>query len=65
MYYDAYKGDYDTDGELNEAKKKKFDHRLFELVDKRDEESKLDEETKHFIKEIKEREKDVDKKGFS
>ena len=64
-YYDAYKGDYDTDGELNEAKKKKFDHKLFELVDKRDEESKLDEETKHFIKEIKEREKGVDKKGFS
>ena len=35
------------------------------MVDKRDEESKLDEETKHFIKEIKEREKGVDKKGFS
>ena len=44
-YYDAYKNDYDTD-ELNEAKKKKFDYKQFEFVDKTDKQSKLDEETK-------------------
>ena len=55
----------DTDGELNEAKKKKFDHKQFELVDKSDKESKLDKQRKNFIKEIKEQEKGVDKKGFS
>ena len=55
----------DTDGELNEAKKKKLDHKQFELVDKSDKESKLDKQRKNFIKEIKEQEKGVDKKGFS
>ena len=55
----------DTDGELNEAKKEKFDHKQFELVDKSDKESKLDKQRKNFIKEIKEQEKGVDKKGFS
>ena len=58
------KSNYDTDGELNEAKKKKFDHKQFELVDKTDKESKLDEETKNVLKEIEKREKGVDKKGF-
>ena len=58
------KSNYDTDGELNEAKKKKFDQKQFELVDKTDKESKLDEETKNFLKEIEKREKGVDKKGF-
>ena len=45
-YYSAYNSDYDTDDELNEAKKKKVDHKQFELVDKIDEVLKLDEETK-------------------
>ena len=63
-YYDAYKSDYGTDDELNEAKKKKFDYKQFGLVDKTDKESKLDEETKKFLKQIEKREKGVDKKGF-
>ena len=29
-YYDAYKSDYDTDDELTENKKKKFDYKQFE-----------------------------------
>ena len=45
-YYSAYKSDYDTDDELNEAKKKKFGHNKLKLVDKADKELKLDEETK-------------------
>ena len=45
-YYNAYKSDYDTDDELNEAKNKKFDCKQFELDDKTDKESNLDEETK-------------------
>ena len=45
-YYNNYKNDYDTDDELNEAKKKNFDHNQFKLVDKTDNELKLDEETK-------------------
>ena len=44
-YYNAYKSDYDTD-ELNQAKKKRFDYKQFELVDKTHEELKVDEETK-------------------
>ena len=40
-FYDAYKNDYDTDDELNEAKKKKFDYKEFELGAKKDEKSKL------------------------
>ena len=32
-YHDAYKSDCDTDDELNEDKKKKFDYRQFELDD--------------------------------
>ena len=64
-YYNAYKSYYDTDGELNEAKKKHVNHKQFEFLDKTDKESKLDEKTKQIIKEIKEREEGVDKKGFS
>ena len=45
-YYSAYKSGYDTDYELNESKKKKFDHNQFKLIDKTDKELKLDEETK-------------------
>ena len=45
-YYNAYKSDYDTDDELKGAKKKKFDHKQFELDDKINKESKLDEKTK-------------------
>ena len=33
-YYDAYKNDYDSDNELSEGKKKKFDYKQFELFDK-------------------------------
>ena len=63
--YNAYKKDYDNYDELSEAKKKKFDCKQFELVDKTDKKSTLDEETKNFIKEIKNWEKNVDKKGFA
>ena len=63
-YYNAYKNDYDAD-ELSEAKKKKFDYKQFELFDKTDKKVTLDEGTKNFIKEIKNREKNVDKKGFT
>ena len=45
-YYNAYKNDYDTDNEINEAKKKEFDHRQFKLFDKTDKKSKLDGEIK-------------------
>ena len=62
-YYNDYKNDYDAD-ELSEAKKKKFDHKQFELFDKTDKTLTLDEETKIFFKEIKNREKIVDKKKF-
>ena len=63
-YYDACKEEYDIGGELNGAENKTFDYKQFKIVDKTDKESKLDGETKNFIKEIKEREKGVDKKGF-
>ena len=63
-YYDAYKSDCDTDDVLNQAKKNEFDYRQFKLVDKTDKETKLDEETKNLFKEIENREKGVDKKGF-
>ena len=45
-YYNAYKSDYDTVDELNEAKKKKFDYKQFKSGDRADEELKLDEEIK-------------------
>ena len=64
-YYDAYKNDYDNDDELCEGKKKKFDHKQFELFDKTDKKLTLDEETKNFIKEVENKEKIVDKKGFT
>ena len=32
-YYNAYKSDFDTDDELTEGKKKKFNHKQFELDD--------------------------------
>ena len=44
-YYDAYKSHYDTDNELNEDKKKKFDYKQFELDNEINKESKLDEKT--------------------
>ena len=47
-YYNAYKSDHDTDGELKEDKKKKFDYKQFELGDEINKESKLDEKTKQF-----------------
>ena len=64
-YYNTYKSDYDTDNELNEAKKEKFDHNQFELFDTIDQESNLDKEREEFIEEIKEKGKGIDKKGFS
>ena len=45
-YYNAYKSDYDTADELNEAKKKKFDYKQFISGNRADEELKLDEEIK-------------------
>ena len=45
-YYNAYKSDYDTDDELKEDKKKKFDYRRFELGNEVNKVSKLDEKTK-------------------
>ena len=45
-YYNAYKSDCDTDDELKEAKKKHFDHKQFELDNKINKESKLDEKMK-------------------
>ena len=45
-YYNAYKNDYDNDDELNEAKKKKFDYKQFQLFDKIDKKLILDEGTK-------------------
>ena len=53
MYYYAYKNDCDTGDELNEAKQKKFDYKQFQFVDKTDEESKLEQETKIFLKRLK------------
>ena len=44
-YYDDYKSDYDTDDELTEDKKKKFDYKQFELGDAINKESKLDGKT--------------------
>ena len=64
-YYNAYKNDYDNDGELKQVKKKKFDQKQFELFDEIDKKLKLDGETKNFIKEIENKEKGVDKKGFT
>ena len=60
-YYNAYKNDYDND-ELNEAKKKKFGYKYFELFEETHKKLKLDGETKNFIKEIENKEKGVDKK---
>ena len=45
-YYNAYKSDYDTDDELIENKKKKYDYEGFVLGDEINKESKLDEKTK-------------------
>ena len=63
-YYNAYKNDYENDDELKEAKKKKTDCKQFELLDETDKKLKLDGETKNVIKEIENKEKGVDKKGF-
>ena len=45
-YYNSYKSDYDTDDELTENKKKKYDYKQFVLGDEINKESKLDEQTK-------------------
>ena len=47
-YYNANRSNYETNGELNGAKKKMFGYKQLELVDEPDEESKLDAETKKF-----------------
>ena len=62
-HYNAYKNDYDAD-ESSVAKKKKIDCKQFELFDETDKKLKLDGETKNFIKDIENKEKGVDKKGF-
>ena len=45
-YYNSYKSDYDTDDELTENKKKKYDYEQFVLGGEINKESKLDEKTK-------------------
>ena len=45
-YYNTYKSDYDTDDELKGTKKKKFDHKQFQLDNKINKESKRDEKVK-------------------
>ena len=45
-YYNAYKSDFDTNDQLTEDKKKKFNYKQFEIEDKINKESKLDEKTK-------------------
>ena len=45
-YYNAYKSGCNTDDELREDKKKKFDYKQYELDDKISKESKLDDKTK-------------------
>ena len=62
-YYNFYKNDFDD--ELSEAKKKKRDCKQFELFDKIDKKLTLDGETKSFIKQIENKKKIVDKKGFT
>ena len=64
-YYNDYKNDFDNDDWLDEAKKKKSDQKQFELFDKTDKKLTLDEETKKFFEEIENREKTVDKMGFT
>ena len=65
-YYDAQKDEYDNGDELIGAENKKFGYKQFEIVvDKTDKESKLDGETKKFVKVIKEREKGIDKRRLA
>ena len=65
-YYDAQKDEYDNGDELIGAENKKFGYKQFEIVvDKTDKQSKLDGETKKFVKEIKEREKGIDKRRLA
>ena len=45
-YHNAQKSDYDTDDELKEDKKRKFDYKPFELGNEINKESKLDQITK-------------------
>ena len=45
-YQNAYKSDFDTNDELTEDEKKKFDYKQFEIDDKISKESRLDEKTK-------------------
>ena len=45
-YYNAYKSDSNTNDELTEDKKKKYDQKQFEIDDIINKESKLDEKTK-------------------
>ena len=44
--YNACKSDFDTNDELTEDEKKKFDYKQFEIDDKISKESRLDEKTK-------------------
>ena len=64
QHYNACKNDYGND-ELNEATKKKFGYKHFELFDETHKKLKLDGETKNFIKEIEDKEKGVDNKRFT
>ena len=44
-YYNAYKSDFDTNEELAEDEKKKFNYKQFELDNEINKDSKLDEKT--------------------
>ena len=52
-FYNAYKNDYDNDELSQEAKKKTFDYKQFEFIDETDKNSKIDEETKIFLRRLK------------
>ena len=54
----------DTDGELNEAKKKKFNRKQFELDDKSDKESKLEKQTKNLLRRLKNKKKGLIKRDL-
>ena len=56
------KNDYDNNDRVDEGKNKQFGYRQFELFNKTDKKSKLDEKKKKGG--IENREKDVHKKGF-
>ena len=51
--YDAYKDEYDNGDELNGVKNKKVRYKQFKIVDKTDQESKLNKETQNLLRRLK------------